>query len=501
MALDLIDRVRCRRALDRVMTADDAARFIKDGMVVGTSGFTPSGYPKAVPLALARRVKETGEKLRIDLLTGASVGDELDGALARAGIIRKRLPYQTNNSIRDRINSGEVQYMDVHLSHVSQQCRYGFYGALDVAIVEAVMITEDGGIVPSTSVGNSPTFVKKARSVIVEVNTSQPMDLVGMHDIYIPDDPPSRLPIPITSPDQRIGTTYIPCDPDKIVAVVVTDIKDDVRPLAPVDEISRKMASHLLEFLEHEVEMGRLPHNLLPLQSGVGSVANAVLAGLLDSGFEDMTFYSEVIQDSALDLIDAGKFRIASGTSLTPSPERMPVMYANLKNYRKKVILRPQEISNNPEVIRRLGSIAMNTAIEVDVYGNVNSTNILGSKMMNGIGGSGDFSRNAYLAVFATPSIAKGGAISSIVPMVSHVDHTEHEVHVIVTEQGLADLRGLSPRERAKVIIDNCAHPDYKPLLRDYLARAERAGGHIPHLLKEALSWHVRFLETGTMRY
>jgi succinyl-CoA:acetate CoA-transferase len=101
-----------------------------------------------------------------------------------------------------------------------------------------------------------------------------------------------------------------------------------------------------------------------------------------------------------------------------------------------------------------------------------------------------------------TPSTAKGGTISCIVPMVSHVDHTEHDVQILVTEQGLADLRGLSPKQRAELVIERCAHPDYRPMLRDYVARA-RAGAkgvHTPHLLGEALSWHVRWLETGDMR-
>src|SRR4029078_11583721 len=106
---------------------------------------------------------------------------------------------------------------------------------------------------------------------------------------------------------------------------------------------------------------------------------------------------------------------------------------------------RPQEISNHPEVIRRLGCLAMNGMIQADIYGNVNSTHMMGSSIQTGIGGSGDFARNAYISMFVTPSTAKGGLISCIVPMVSHVDHTEHDVHVIVTEQGLADLRGLPP--------------------------------------------------------
>ena len=201
------------------------------------------------------------------------------------------------------------------------------------------------------------------------------------------------------------------------------------------------------------------------------------------------------------DLIDAGKLGFASGTSLTPSPDGLKRFYENIATYRDKIVLRPQELSNSPEVARRLGVIAMNTAIEFDIFGHVNSTHIMGNKMMNGIGGSGDFARNAQLTIFFTTSTAKGGAISSIVPMCSHIDSTEHDVDVFITERGVADVRGLSPKERAKVIIEKCAHPDYKPMLRDYLERAmATVGGHTPHIMCEALSWHCRFLETGTMK-
>jgi succinyl-CoA:acetate CoA-transferase len=202
------------------------------------------------------------------------------------------------------------------------------------------------------------------------------------------------------------------------------------------------------------------------------------------------------------DLIDAGKVTVASGTSFTPSEEGLKRLLNNIEHYSKHCILRPMEISNNPETARRLGVIAMNTAVEVDIFGHVNSTNIMGSRMMNGLGGSGDFTRNAYLSIFTTVSIAKGGDISSIVPMVSHVDHTEHDVEVIVTEQGLADLRGLSPIERANAIIDNCAHPSYQPKLRAYLEKAIQTSEykHQPHVIGEALSWHDRFLKTGSMK-
>ena len=493
-------RIRCKELLSKIISAEDAASLIKDGMTVATSGFTPSGYPKAVPLALAKQAEE-GRKVRINLCTGASVGDELDGALTRAGVIARRLPYQTNGDLRKALNTPEVNYQDLHLSHVPQQVRYGYYGNIDVAIVEACAITEEGHVVPTTSAGVS-SYIQDADFVIVELNVRQPKELEKMHDIYIPQDPPNRQPIPLLKAGDRIGTPYVPCGPEKIAGIVITDIPDAVRPLAPIDDVSMAIGENLVNFFKAEVAAGRLPKNLLPLQSGVGNVANAAMAGLLRSDFENLQFYSEVIQDSAMDLIDAGKFVVCSGTALTPSEEGLKRLLDNIDFYSDQIILRPQEISNNPEIARRLGVISMNTAIEVDIYGHVNSTHIMGTNMMNGIGGSGDFTRNAYLSIFTTTSCAKGGAISSIVPMCSHIDHTEHDVNVIVTEYGVADLRNKSPRERALEIINNCAHPDYRPLLMEYYEEALKAtkGAHTPHLIGHAHDFHKRFIETGTMK-
>lgn len=492
-------RLRSTQALSLVTTAEAAADLIQDGMTIGVSGFTPSGYPKAVPLALAERGKN-GEELKIDLYTGASVGPEIDTALTEAGMIRKRLPYHTNATIRGKINEGEIEYIDMHLSQSPQYVNYGSLNKIDIAIVEGLAVTEEGHIIPTTAVGNAPAFIQNADKVIVEINLLKPMSLEGMSDIVTLDNPPNRKPVGICSPSDRIGMPHMECGFDKIAAIVITDMQDKTRPLGEVDDVSRKISDHIIEFFDQEVAAGRLTNSLLPLQSGVGSVANAVLYGLCDSEYENLTCYTEVVQDSMLDLLRSGKAVMASTTALSPSPAALEKFLSEVDFFRDKIILRPQEISNHPEVVRRLGVIAMNTAIEADIYGNVNSTHIMGSKMMNGIGGSGDFSRNGAITIFSTPSTAKGGKISSIVPMVSHVDHTEHEVMVLVTEQGYADLRGLSPKERAVKIIENCAHPDFKEELMDYFERAcDSSPLHTPHILSEALSWHTRFLDTGSM--
>lgn len=206
-----------------------------------------------------------------------------------------------------------------------------------------------------------------------------------------------------------------------------------------------------------------------------------------------------MLQDGVFDLIDAGVVKFAAATAFSLSKKRVDNLASDLAKYAGKVVFRPQEISNHPEVIRRLGIISFNTALEADIYGNVNSTHVNGTHMMNGIGGSGDFARNARISIFVTTSTAKDGKISSIVPFVTHVDHTNHDVDVIITEQGYADLRGLAPVEAAARVINNCMHPDYRAQALAYLEEAKQRGGHTPHVLEKAFSWHANFAKNGTM--
>src|SRR5579864_1068792 len=490
----------------KIMSAEEAAGLIHSGDQVGMSGFTGSGYPKVVPIELAHRIAEAhfrGQKFQVSVFTGASTGPELDGALAMAGGIHLRLPYQSDPETRKRINAGEMDYMDIHLSHVAQFVEYGFLGKLDVALIEVTAVLEDGRLVPSSSIGNNKTWIDQAERVILEVNSWQPAALEGIHDIYYGlQPPPNRGPIPLLRTGQRIGTPYLELPAEKVAAIVLTDSPDRNSAFKAPDEASKRIAGHILEFLSWEVQKGRMPANLLPLQSGVGNIANAVLFGLEEGPFEGLTSYTEVIQDGMIRLLKSGKLTCASATAFSLSPDMLTEVNANMASYRERIVLRPQDISNNPGIIRRLGVIAMNGMIEADIYCNVNSTHVMGSRIQNGIGGSGDFARNGYLSIFMAPSSAKKGTISTIVPMVSHVDHTEHDTQVLVTEQGLADLRGLSPKERAKLVIEKCAAPEYKELLKDYLSRSEQLsyGKHTPHLLTESLGWHNRYLRTGNMK-
>lgn len=484
------------------LTAEEAALLIKNNDNVAFSGFTPAGAPKVVPKAIAARAKElhaAGTPFKIGVFTGASTGPSLDGALAQADAIRFRAPYQSNSDLRKAINEGRAPFSDMHLSVMPQYIRYGFLGPVDVAVIEAADITPDGEIVITSGVGCSSTYCHMAKKIIIELNKFHPASLRGIHDIYEPLDPPNRLPIPLTHVNDHIGTTTIKVDPKKIVGIVDTDVPDEIKGFGAATPITDKIGANVADFLTHEMKRGLIPPGFLPLQSGVGDTANAVLKAMgASKEIPVFSVYTEVIQDAVIGLMKASRVNFASGCSLTVSNGVLKDIYANMDFFRPKIVLRPQEISNSPEVIRRLGLISINTAIEADITGNVNSTHVLGRSIMNGIGGSGDFARNAYLTIFTCPSVAKGGKISTIVPMVSHQDHSEHSVQIIITEQGVADLRGKDPEQRAHEIIEKCANPEYRPFLRDYIAMAGHA--HTPQTLSCAFGMHLAFAKKGDMR-
>jgi len=485
-----------------ILTAQEAAALVENGQTIGFSGFTAAGAPKAIPTAIAAKAQAehaAGREFKIGVLTGASTGKSLDGALAEADAMSFRTPYQSNSSLRKKINSGSIRFVDMHLSVLPQTVRYGFLGHINWAVIEAADITPGGGIVLSTGVGAVPTYARLADKILIELNARQPASLLGIHDIYEPADPPARREIPIYAASDRVGSPLLVVDPKKIVGIVQTDLNDEVGAFDQPTPLTDQIGQNVADFLVNEMKAGRIPPQFLPLQSGVGNVANAVLAALGKSGdVPPFQMYTEVLQDSVIPLIDAGRCTFASTCSLTLSPEAMHTVTSNIEFYKKHILLRPQEISNNPEIVRRLGIVSMNTAIEVDLGGNVNSTHVMGKTMMNGIGGSGDFTRNAYVSIFSCPSTAKGGKISAIVPLCAHVDHSEHSVQVVITEQGVADLRGRDPHERAQLIIDNCAHPDFREQLRDYLKLTKE--GHEPLSLSLGLAMHRQFLRHGDMR-
>ena len=482
-----------------LLSPAEAAAMVRHGQTVGFGGFTTAGTPKTIGAALAAHAAAEHAagrpfELRVN---GVAVGPIMDGALAPA--TASRTPYQSDPTMRARINSGACAFFDMHLSHVTQAVRYGFFGPLHWAIVEAADVTPEGEILLTSCVGASPTFCNRAEKILIELNRRQPAALRGMHDIYEPADPPHRREIPIYRPSDRIGAPVITADPRKIAGIVEVENEDEGTAFGRITPTTTRIGENVAAFLAGEIAAGRVPPSFLPIQSGVGDVANGVLGALgAHPDIPPFNMYTEVVQDAVVRLMEIGRVPFASCCSLSVSREALRQIYANLAWFRERIVMRPQEITNHPEVVRRLGIVSINTALEADIFGNINSTHVMGRQMMNGIGGSGDFTRNAYISIFTCPSTAREGKISTIVPMVTHLDHSEHSVQVIATEWGVADLRGRSPRERARAIIRNCAHPDFRDALESYVGLAE--AGHTPHTLREAFSFHERYLRTGDMR-
>lgn len=515
MSAILKQRVRYAPYLQKLRKPEECIELFKHGQYLGWSGFTGVGAPKAVPHAMVEHVEKNNlqGKYAFNLFVGASAGPE-ESRWAEHDMILRRSPHQVGKPIAKAINEGRTLFFDKHLSMFPQDLTYGYYtmnkenDLLDYTIIEATAITEDGSIIPGPAVGASPEMISVSDKVIIEVNTATP-SFEGVHDIDMPVNPPFRQPYPHTNVAYRVGRESIPIDPSKVVAIVESTSRDKVPPNTPSDAMSRQIGDHLIEFFEHEVKMGRLPSKLLPLQSGIGNIANAVVEGLASSDFKNLTVWTEVLQDSFLDFFDSGSLDFATATSIRLTEDGFRRFDENWNEFSKKLCLRSQVVSNSPEIIRRLGVIAMNTPVEVDMYAHANSTNVMGSRMLNGLGGSADFLRNAKLSIMHTPSARPSKTdptgVSCIVPFAPHVDQTEHDLDVIVTEQGLADLRGLAPRERAVEIIDKCAHPDYKAQLHEYFDRAsfeakKKTSLHEPHILRDAFKMHMNFQENGTMK-
>ncbi len=481
------------------LSGAEAAERIQDRQTVAFGGFTVAGTPLSVGAAIATRAaaeSKAGREYQIGDI-GVATGAGMDGLLASA--VSFRAPYQTAPSMRARINAGECRFVDTHLSHLTQAMRYGIFGRIDWAVIQAADVTPSGEVLLTSAVGGLPTYCNCAERVIIEINRSHPAGLLGFHDIYEPADPPNRREIPIYKPSDRIGCPLMSVNPAKIAGIVESDAPDQGFVFDAPSELTSRIGANVADFLAAEIAAGRLPASFAPVQSGVGDVANAVLGALGNHpDIPAFEMYTEIAQEAVFELMQSGRVRFVSCCGLGLSPAMLRQVYGDLASYRDRLLLRPQEITNHPEVVRRLGLVAMNTALEADIFGNVNSTHVMGRHMMNGIGGSGDFTRNALLSIFSCPSTAKEGRISTIVPMVSHVDHSEHDVQVIVTEWGVADLRGLCPRDRALTIIGNCAHPDYRDQLKAYLKLSGSA--HTAHTLSAAFAFHGRFEQTGDMR-
>ncbi len=475
------------------MKPEEAAEFIKNGMTIAIGGYTSSGYPKVIVNTLADRAKN-GEDLKLNVITGANVGP-VDRILAEANIIHRRTPMIENRILAKQCNAQKVAYAEQQMCKMPKLLKDSAFGSIDIAIVEALAITEEGHLVPTSSIGMVPNLLDAASKIIIEINTAQPQTLLGMHDIYRPE---VRKHIPLSGITQRIGSEAIPIDFDKVLGIVYSEVLDETTPLGESSPAQVKISENLLNFLELEMRQ-RAISVLPPLQTGFGNLAAEIVSAFGKSNFKNLEFFCGGIQEANVELLAKGIAVSATCGSIQMTPRVIELLNSS-EELKQRIILRNGEITNNSEVISRFAPITLTSGVEMDIYGNVNSSHISGRSIVNGIGGGANFAHNAGLSIFLIASEAKGGAISAIVPRVTHQDISEHDIDVIITEHGVADLRGKTDQERAELIINNCSAL-YQNQLKDYFNRAKNKGGHYPVLLDECFSWHQLLEEKGTMLF
>ncbi len=476
-------------------TAEDSASLVTDGMHVAMGGYSGAGYPKAVVEALRER-KMAGDAFGISLTTGANL-PWVDERLGSVGLLTKRAPMVAHKALGTLVNKGEVRYVEQQMNRMPRLLRNNSFGPIDLLVVEALGFDAEGNLIPTNAIGMLDILMQAAERIIIEINRAQSERLASLHDIHIVQAPPLTQPIPLLRAEQRIGVKGIPFDHRKIVAIVETDIPETSTELYNATGGSALIAQNLFNFLE--VEYSGLKGYLPPVQTGFGSIADSITTGFQDTGFKDLQFFCGGVGESAMALLESGKARSLSTGGLGMNG-RVAGILSSFPHIEDSLVIRNGSVTNSSEIISRLSLIALNTGIEVDVYGNVNSSHITGTRVVNGIGGGANFAQNSALSVVLLPSLSKGGAISTIVPMVSHQDINEHDVDIVITEHGVADVRGLDDVERARRIIGVCASSEYKEALSSYLERAiHTSGGHHPQLPLEAFLWYQRLQETGTM--
>ena len=266
---------------EKVITAEQAASYIKDGMTVSVPHFICYDSPVSTARALLGR-RNTGEKIEVKLISAASCTPVIDEDWTNAGMIKSFMPYtQAHSSVRKSANTAEggLNFMDYRLSLIPEYIRSGYLGDIDVALVSVAGITEDGKLKPSVCAGYTQTVLNCAKKVILEINLQSSEGMYRLHDVYEPDARPGRKPIPITKATDVIGSHFYTCDPDKVLGVVITDEPLFLSPMwypltadAAPPEV-KQIAKNFVNFLQIEVAEGRMSEKLPPIQTGGGMVA------------------------------------------------------------------------------------------------------------------------------------------------------------------------------------------------------------------------------------
>lgn len=407
----------------KIVTADEASRKIKSGdrVVLGNACAAPKDVVKA--MVLNREIYRNVEIMNMLLLEECEyVKPEME-------------PYFRHNSlfvgggVREAVMSGRADYTPCFFSEMPKLFRSI---RVDVAIINVSVPDEHGYCSFGVSVDYIKAAAEEAKIVIAEVNDKMP---------------------------RTIGDSFIHVS--KIDYIVKTS--NDIVELNPpkIGELERAIGENCAKLVEDEST----------LQLGIGAIPDAVLLFLKDK--KNLGLHSEMISDGVVELIESGVITneaktLHRGRSVITFLMGTKKLYDYVDN-NPNIIVYPVDYVNDPRVIAQNDKmVSINSCIQVDLMGQV-AADTIGLTQFSGVGGQVDFVRGAAMSkggksIIAMPSTAGHGKFSRIVPMLDEgaaVTTSRNDIHYVVTEFGIAELKGKTLRDRARNLI-NIAHPNFR---------------------------------------
>lgn len=415
----------------KLMAADEALRFVESDMRVYVQA--NAGFPQGLLQALARRGKDVRD---VEVMHLLGFGEAHYTAPELSESFRHNAIFIGAN-MRSLMKEGRADYVPIHLSEIESLLRSG-EANIDVALIQVTPPDRYGYVSMGVSVETSLTAARCARKVIAQVNRKMP---------------------------RTLGNTFLHVR--EIDAFVEYDQELAELPPAESTEEQRAIAKHVAGLIEDGA----------CLQTGIGGIPDAILPYLMDR--KDLGVHTETLSEGAIPLIEAG---VITGRRKQINPDKIVLGFAmgtrRLYEYiddNPAFEFLPNEYTNDPFVIAQNDNVvAINSAVEVDVTGQVCSDSI-GFSPISGFGGQLDFIRGAARSrrgkpIIALPSTAKNGTISRIVPVLTTgagVVTTRADVHYVVTEFGTAYLHGKNVRQRMEALI-NIAHPNFREQLFEH---------------------------------
>jgi 4-hydroxybutyrate CoA-transferase len=418
-----------------------AVAQIASGDRVYVSGNAATPIPLLAALATRRQ-----ELSNVELIHVLQFGQDPFMDAEMEGHFRRRSLF-VGPADREAVNSGRADYVPISLHAIPRLFKEG-YIPLDVALIQTSLPDEHGFVSLGAEIIASKAAVEHASKVIALVNPQMP---------------------------RTLGDTFVSIE--KLSAVVELEFPLPQLPRATIGEVESQIGRHVASLIEDGST----------LQMGIGGIPDAVLQNL--EGKRDLGIHTEMISDGVMEAVEKGLITGAQKTLLAGKVVGTFVLGSErlyrYVNNNPLFELRPADFVNNPFTIARNDRmVAINSALEIDLTGQVCADSI-GTRIYSGFGGQLDFMRGAAASeggkpIIALPSTGKNGAFSRITPLLktgAGVVTTRADVHFVVTEFGVAELFGLSLRERATALI-SIAHPNF----REQLTEAAWERGLLPRV-------------------